>query len=94
MADIFHTFFGISGLSLLGYFSNKNNNENNNKLKNENNERNDNEDEEQSKTNNIEVNVNISKTNFENYDGIDPTYALPEKIVKKLGLKKQILGTI
>ena len=92
MADIFHTFFGISGLSLLGYFSNRN--ENNNKVKNENSERNDNEDEEQSKTNNIEVSVNISNTHFENYDGIDPTYALPEKIVKKLGLKKQILETI
>ena len=25
MADIFHTFFGISGLSLLGYFSETNN---------------------------------------------------------------------
>ena len=88
MADIFHTFFGISGLSLLGYFSKnleitEKNDHINTDLTNE-----------KLKVSQLEVDANVVHTNFENYDGIDPTYALPIKIVKLLGLKKQILDSV
>jgi geranylgeranyl transferase type-2 subunit beta len=61
MADIFHTFFGISGLSLLGYFD---------------------------------------RPDW-NHEGestpmpiIDPTYALPRDLVRKLGLFAQTLPEV
>jgi geranylgeranyl transferase type-2 subunit beta len=60
MPDIFHTFFGISGLLLLNHF------------------------EKNSKDNEINRGlVEIMKP-------IDPTYALPVDLVKKLGLSTQI----
>ena len=76
MADIFHTFFGISGLSLMGYFSVTENNENNgNNIKND-----------------LNVNdKGTSSTHYERYKEIDPTYALPRHLVEKLGLVKQVL---
>lgn len=52
MGDIFHTFFGISGLLLLDYFKN---------------------------------------SSFTQFDAIDPTYALPKKVVERLGLQSQRL---
>ena len=51
MSDIFHTFFGISGLSLLGYFDSSDN----------------------------------------EFQSIDPTYALPKPLVEKLNLKPSVL---
>lgn len=57
MADIFHTYFGISGLLLLHYFDNK-------------------------------------EEAFGVFDGIDPTYALPVKVVQKLGLVSQTLPDV
>lgn len=52
MADIFHTFFGICGLSLLGYF--------------------------------------VEDPQYSQYQPINPTFALPDNIVKKLGLKPHV----
>ena len=60
MADIFHTFFGIAGLSLLGSFD---------RPKDE------------------------SVTwKYAHYRPIDPTYALPIDLVKKLGIPHQTLS--
>lgn len=79
MADIFHTFFGISGLSLLGYFS-KEQDVTVSQLSDAG-----------VKANAVEQNKNHSR--FEKYRKIDPTYALPEDLVKKLGLfSKKIDG--
>jgi geranylgeranyl transferase type-2 subunit beta len=61
MVDIFHTFFGISGLSLLGYFDND------------------------------DWNVNGESVPLPK---IDPTYALPEYLVEKLGLPAQKLAPV
>lgn len=61
MADIFHTYFGISGLLLLHYFD-------------------------QFKE--------VPDTGFDAFDYIDPTYALPVKVVQKLGLKAQVLPDV
>lgn len=61
MADVFHTFFGICGLSLLGYFQSK---------------------------------LDFDESAYSSYGKfrpIDPTYALPEDIVTKLGLRRQRL---
>jgi geranylgeranyl transferase type-2 subunit beta len=89
MADIFHTFFGISGLSLLQFFSTVNKVvQNKSSIKDE-----------------IESNSNykvlpnslihrIENINFANYKEIDPTYALPKDLVIKLGLTRQILDEI
>lgn len=63
MVDIFHTFFGICGLSLLGYF--------NKGIKEEGNQNNDNL-----------------------LDVIEPTYALPKRLVQKLGLSSYVLPPI
>lgn len=52
MADVFHTFFGIAGLSLLGH---------------------------------------LHANEDEVYRKIDPVYALPTDVVKRLGLQAQIL---
>lgn len=52
MSDIFHTFFGIAGLSLLGFFD--------------------------------------TKENFSHFKKVDPTYALPDDIVRGLGLAPQV----
>jgi prenyltransferase beta subunit len=58
MADIFHTYFGISGLLLLHYFDQK------------------------------------DPALYGGFDYIDPTYALPVKVVRRLGLKAQVLGDV
>jgi geranylgeranyl transferase type-2 subunit beta len=63
MADIFHTFFGICGLSLLGFF---NSNENGKE----------------------------TEMDFAKFRAIDPTYALPVDITKKLGLAPQVLDNV
>jgi geranylgeranyl transferase type-2 subunit beta len=55
MADIFHTFFGISGLLLLKYFDDK------------------------------------DQEKFGHFVNIDPAYALPVDVVKRMGLKSQVL---
>lgn len=57
MADIFHTYFGISGLLLLNHFDGKG-------------------------------------EEFSAFDNIDPTYALPVRVVQKLGLKAQVLPDV
>ena len=59
MADIFHTFFGLCGLSLLGYFASSGAEEIHGK-----------------------------------FVPINPTYALPEPVVAKFGLKFQSLPRI
>lgn len=71
MSDIFHTFFGISGLLLLHYFDNI-----------------------KEKSLNTTTGINSSSGLYDSFDNIDPTYALPTKIVKKLGLKSQILANV
>lgn len=58
MADIFHTYFGICGLLLLHYFSDK------------------------------------DAQLYGAFDQIDPTYALPVKVVRRLGLKAQTLPDV
>ena len=50
MSDIFHTFFGIAGLSLLGYFE------------------------------------NAEEGYYSHYERVDPSYALPESVVRRLRL--------
>jgi geranylgeranyl transferase type-2 subunit beta len=59
MADIFHTYFGICGLLLLGYFGRQ-----------------------------------PDAERYAAFDNIDPTYALPTKVVKRLGLKAQTLADV
>lgn len=73
MSDIFHTFFGISGLLLLHYFDNV----------------------KEKSLNTTTTGSNSSSSGlYDSFDNIDPTYALPTKIVKKLGLKSQILANV
>ena len=67
MADVFHTFFGISGLSLLGYLSN-----------------------------NDKQQRDLQQHRLR-FGQIDPVYALPVSVVKRLGLQAQVLvrsGTV
>jgi geranylgeranyl transferase type-2 subunit beta len=52
MADVFHTFFGIAGLSLLGH---------------------------------------LHSAGQEHYREIDPVYALPTDVVRRLGLSAQVV---
>lgn len=56
MPDVFHTFFGVSGLLLLNYFD--------------------------------------GKDGHEELNAIDPAYALPERLVQKLGLYSQRLAKV
>ena len=58
MGDIFHTFFAIAGLHLLGYFKRR---------------------------------ARAGEVVFREYRDIDPTYALPTDVVKRLGLPAQVL---
>ena len=58
MADVFHTLFGISGLSLLGYLTN---------------------------------NDADGQQQLHRFGQIDPVYALPVSVVKRLGLQAQVL---
>jgi prenyltransferase beta subunit len=86
MADIFHTFFGISGLSLLKFFSTENKALENKSSIIESNS-------------NSQLLPNslihrIENINFANYKEIDPTYALPKDLVIKLGLNRQVLDEI
>ena len=58
MADLFHTYFGLCGLLLLGHFEGQ------------------------------------SNERFAAFDRIDPTYALPVKVVRRLGLCSQTMAKI
>lgn len=89
MADIFHTFFGISGLSLLKFFSTKN-------TAVENKSTNGNEVQSVSHSEELPNSLiyRMEKTDFSGYKEIDPTYALPKDLVIKLGLVRQILDEI
>ena len=96
MSDIFHTFFGISGLSLLGYFS-KNQISSNSEETNQNSV-------EKSVSGEILDSISTEKekekeiknetSRYANYREIDPTYALPSCLVKKLGLFYQKLDKV
>lgn len=96
MSDIFHTFFGISGLSLLGYFS-KNQISSNSEETNQNSV-------EKSVSGGIldsnstekekEKEIKNETSRYANYREIDPTYALPSCLVKKLGLFYQKLDKV
>jgi prenyltransferase beta subunit len=68
MADIFHTFFGLCGFSLLGYFASSGTQE--------------------------EGGEGKGKVTNGNFVPINPTYALPEPVVAKFGLKYQTLPRI
>ena len=97
MSDIFHTFFGISGLSLLGYFS-KNlilpfkTEEKNHDSAEKSGEILDSNSTETEKINQVERNNETAR--YANYREIDPTYALPSCLVKKLGLFYQKLDKV
>ena len=78
MSDIFHTFFGISGLLLLKYFDpplatdkysqgQSSSNDNSNNAADE------------------------DREAWKAFDRIDPTYALPVSTVRRLGLASQVL---
>jgi prenyltransferase beta subunit len=86
MADIFHTFFGIAGLSLLNYFHNDKNslhsdNDSNSKDNNSNN-------------NNSNNNFLDSNNSYNNFLDVDPTFALPKILVEKLGLVSSTLANV
>ena len=96
MSDIFHTFFGISGLSLLGYFSK-------NRLPPKAEETNQESLERSGEILDLKSaeteNKNVIERKNENaryahYREIDPTYALPSCLVKKLGLFYQKLDRV
>ena len=55
MPDVYHTFFGLSGLSLIGHLD------------------------------------KIGKEEGRAYREIDPVYALPTDVVKRLGLRAQVI---
>lgn len=57
MADIFHTYFGLSGLLLLEHFDK-------------------------------------TDLRFAAFDNIDPTYALPVRVIQRLGVKSQTLAKL
>lgn len=67
MPDVFHTFFGISGLILLKYF---------------------NKDKEKDEETFL---IKDEEGNDRILYAIDPTYALPKKLVKKLNLPVHVL---
>lgn len=96
MSDIFHTFFGISGLSLLGYFSknqilpNSEEIDENSAEKSESGEILDSNSTEKEK----EKDIKNETSQYANYREIDPTYALPSCLVKKLGLFYQKLDKV
>jgi prenyltransferase beta subunit len=88
MADIFHTFFGISGLSLLGHFSNHDCPEHvsggetiKGNLTGEAGEKED-------------LLMESKGKNYAAYREIDPTYALPKCLVEKLCLFHQALDKV
>ena len=95
MADLFHTFFGISGLSLLGYFKNiggeilqnsDTSGVDSNEVCGEMNEE---------KTNKISNSNDQQNSNkYAKYRAIDPTYALPKDIVEKMNLTRQKLTEV
>lgn len=97
MSDIFHTFFGISGLSLLGYFK-KNKIPNNIEEKNQNSAEGSQETLDSDSTLTENKNLIIGSKNetalYANYREIDPTYALPSCLVEKLGLFYQKLDKV
>lgn len=88
MADIFHTFFGISGLSLLGHFSNRNRLQPDSGV--------------QTNRGNASGGACLkvgSLTECDSkkdlaYRDIDPTYALPKCLVEKLCLFHQTLDKV
>lgn len=106
MSDIFHTFFGIAGLCLLGYFDEKDNN--NNKDTTINNVISDNKDNtavvSQESTvsspqppEHVETASSIGKMKSDvvvPFRQIDPTYALPLDIVEKLKLQAQKIAKL
>lgn len=96
MSDIFHTFFGISGLSLLGYF--KKNQISKSKEKNQNFPESSEEILDSDSSLNENKNQIIGSKNetalYANYREIDPTYALPSCLVEKLGLFYQKLDKV
>lgn len=69
MPDIFHTFFGISGLLLLGYFGD-------------------------SKSYGGKDGGDSGNDKSKRFIAIDPTYALPDNVVQRLGLKSQVLHDV
>ena len=87
MSDIFHTFFGISGLSLLGYFK-----------KNQNSAESSKDILDSDSTLNENKNQIIGRKNetalYASFREIDPTYALPSCLVEKLGLFYQKLDKV
>jgi prenyltransferase beta subunit len=95
MSDIFHTFFGISGLSLLGYFK-KNQIPKN--IAKKNSAGNSGETLDSDSTLTASKNQIIGSKNetalYANYREIDPTYALPSCLVEKLGLFYQKLEKV
>jgi prenyltransferase beta subunit len=96
MSDIFHTFFGISGLSLLGYFK-KNQTPKNTEEKSHNSTEDSDEilDSDSKETENKNKIGSSSETAlYANYREIDPTYALPSCLVEKLGLFYQKLDKV
>jgi geranylgeranyl transferase type-2 subunit beta len=78
MADIFHTFFGISGLSLLGFFSQSDATAGGSIPM----------------SRSAERAALMGSTSYEGYREIDPTYALPKDLVQKLGLQRQSLEKV
>lgn len=88
MADIFHTFFGISGLSLLGHFSSHSRPH---AVSGE-------ETSEGNTSGGAGEKVNTlmesDRNKFAAYREIDPTYALPKCLVEKLGLFHQALDKV
>jgi prenyltransferase beta subunit len=88
MADIFHTFFGISGLSLLGHFSNR---DCPHPIS----------EDETIKGNisggvgeKLDSSTDSNSSKFAAYKEIDPTYALPKCLVEKLCLFHQSLDKV
>lgn len=85
MADVFHTFFGLCGLMLLNYFDGKTTDGITIKTSQQNNNSGDNKN-----TSSSTVSA-IATPAIDIFEAIDPTYALPISVVKRLGLTAQVL---
>ena len=96
VADVFHTFFGIAGLSLLGYFDDDaaadddddDDDDDPGKLCNKN------DDVGGRKSNDDDVGRRRrrrKKEAYSQYRDVDPVYALPVDVVERLGLTSQLL---
>ena len=94
MSDIFHTFFGISGLSLLGYFSKNKILSNSEEINQNSVEKSELRDIVDSNSMEKEKEIKNETSRYANYREIDPTYALPSCLVKKLGLFYQKLDKV